>query len=734
MMEVKRAITNVRAVVIMFLFVFVFTLLLGRMVYIQANSEVNGVDLKAMAEERWTKKSKIHGERGTIYDRNGSALAQEISSYSVFAVLNKDQTSYVENPKKTAKKLAGHLDLSEETIYELLTGDKFQVEFGPSGRNLSHDKMTQIKELGLPGIHFTEEPRRYYPKQTYASHVIGYTERDMENSRLGLELSLDEYLRPEDGFIEYKTDVRGIKLPDPKENITPPKHGDDIYLTLDSNIQTALEQVMTQVESEYSPERMIAIVADPKTGEILAMSNRPSFNPNQYEQITNYLNYAVSDRFEPGSTMKVFTLAAAIEEGVYDGNAYFQSGTTQVGSARISDHNEGRGWGTITYDEGFQRSSNAAFIRIGVDHLGTDKLFEYIERFGFTEPTGIDLPNEVDSLIAQPTKINTATTSFGQGSAVTPIQQIQAATAIANDGKMMKPYIVDKIVNPETGKVVRENEPEVVGEPISKETAKQVRDLMETVVTESAGTGRPYYIEGFDVVGKTGTAQIPDPVNGGYLKGDGVNVFSFLGMAPKDDPSVIVYVAVDRPKLKSSVERGSAPVSMIFNSVMKHSLQYLNITPSMEEITEQAEQSGFQLQNYEGKTVKEVEKQLKDQGLDVIVVGSGKTIVAQQPFENRHLFAGERVILRTDGEHFAMPDIIGWSFRDVMKLSKALQLQTSMDGAGFAVVQSVKQGSTVREGDYLHVELVSPKEKNELGSSNEMIDEQENELGEEETE
>ncbi|WP_078554855.1 penicillin-binding transpeptidase domain-containing protein [Bacillus alkalicellulosilyticus] len=706
-MQVKRATTNKRAVLFLFLFLIMFSVLFGRIVYIQANSEIEGQDLKAIAESHWTKKTVIEGQRGTIYDRNGSPLAQEISSYTMYAVLNKNYSNYVKNPSKTASILAEHVEMPVEKIEELLTSDRFQVEFGPSTRNMSHEKMTELKELELDGIFFRREPRRYYPKQTYASHVIGYTERDMENSRMGLELSLDENLRAEDGYVVYQRDPRGIKLPDPKENVHPPKHGDDVYLTFDSNIQTALEQVMTKVDEEYSPERMIAIVADPKTGQILAMSNRPSFNPNHYEEITNYLNYAVSDRFEPGSTMKVFTLAAAIEEGVYNGEEEYQSGRYQLGANAVSDHNQGRGWGKINFNEGFQRSSNVAFVKLGLEKLGPDTFFTYLNRFGFAEPTGIDLPNEVDSLLADSSNLGAAYTAFGQNSAVTPIQQIQAATAIANNGKMMKPYVIDKIVNPADGSIILANEPEVVGEPVSKDTAKQVRDLLETVVTEPAGTGRPFYIEGFDVIGKTGTAQISAP-GGGYLQGHGVNIFSFLGMAPKDDPKVVVYVAVDRPQLKP-VESGSAPVSMIFNTVMKHSLQYLNITPTYEEITNQSEQ-GIQLDNYKGKDPKKVKKELEEKGLEVLVFGNGDKVIDQQPVSDRHIMIGERVLIRTEGEKFSMPDVIGWSFRDVMKLSNLLQLQMNATGAGFTVQQNISPGSTVREGDYVQVELREPSE------------------------
>ncbi|WP_017727202.1 penicillin-binding protein [Halalkalibacterium ligniniphilum] len=708
-MEIKRATTNKRAVWLLVIFLFLFSVLLGRIVFIQVTKELDGFSLQAMAEERWSKTQVIDGKRGTIYDRNGGALAQEITSYTAYAILDEDYPGHVTDPRGTAEALADKIFMPVERLEALLSSDRFQVELGAGAKNMSHEQMTAIKELDLEGIYFRQEPRRYYPKHTYASHVIGYTEKDMETSRMGLELRLDEWLRAEDGLISYQTDRRGTPLPDPSEQVTPAKNGKDVYLTLDSNIQTALEQVMSKVEDEYTPEKIIAIVADPKTGQILAMSNRPSFNPNEYENITNYLNYAVSERFEPGSTMKVFTLAAAIEEGRFNANEQFQSGQYVIPNdpRPIRDHNQGRGWGTISYLEGVQRSSNVAFSKIAIEQLGRDKVYEYLDKFGFYTTTGIDLPNEATSLINNTSLRDAAATAFGQGTAVTPIQQIQAATAIANDGKMMKPYVIDRIVNSETGEVVEAHEPEVAGEPISKETAKEVRDILETVVTSSAGTGRSFYLEGFDVAGKTGTAQIPKPT-GGYIYGHGQNIFSFLGMAPKEDPRLVVYVAVDRPSLEAH-ESGSEPVAMIFNHIMKHSLQYLNITPSYEEITKTIEE-GFTVSDYEGEVVDDVQAELEEAGMDVYILGNGETVEAQQPLPGTGLLPGEKVMLRTTDNQFAMPNIVGWSMRDVHKLSTVLELNANLFGHGFVSTQSVSEGTPIQIGEHLVVELLTPSE------------------------
>ncbi len=695
---------NLRAVILLLFFLSVFFLFFSRIGYIQFEKTVDGKELEEMAETRWTRKQILEGKRGTIYDRFGDKLAEEIPSYTLVAILDVNSQNRVEDPKRTAELLAPIVDKNVEDLEQLLSQEgRFQVELGTGTKNMSFEKKSEIEKLGLKGITFREEDRRYYPKQTFASHVIGYTERDMSKSRMGLESSLNDYLNKKDGFIQYLSDRKGIKLPTIEELIQKPKNGFDIYLTIDSNIQMALEQALTKVEEKYEPQRIMAIVANPKTGEILAMSNRPSFNPNFYEQITNYTNFTVSSRFEPGSTMKIFTLAAAIEEGVYHGEELYQSGSYQIGGRTVRDHNK-KGWGKIPFDEGFQRSSNVAFSILALEKLGPERLYEYINKFGFRKPTGIDLPNEATSLIADSYRIDAATTAFGQGSAITPIQQIQAATAIANKGKMMRPFIINRIVNPNTGEVVKQGEPTVVDQPISSETSKRVLDLMETVVTSPAGTGKPYFIDGFEVAGKTGTSEIPNPNGRGYLSGNGQYIYSFLGIAPKYNPQLIVYVAVDRPKIEI-YEVGSAPVSEIFTTVMKHSLQYLNISPTARSSKTNIVEEGSLIDDYVGEKINLAKSKLSEQGLDVYVLGSGSQVVDQWPASSTMLLSGEKVFLKTDSKSYQIPNIIGWSLRDVMNLSNLLQLNTNIVGNGFVIDFNVPENHQLKEGDYLVIEL-----------------------------
>lgn len=690
------------------IFSLLFFILFGRFVYLQATGVADGQVLAVEAQKRYLKKQVLEAKRGTILDRRGKVIAEDIPSYTIAAILDPDMPEHVTDPEETARKLAPLLNMDVADVERILKKDAKQVEFGPNGRGISQTVKKQIEALKLPGIIFLRDSKRFYPNGTFASYVVGYAQKDEATNevegKMGIEKQFNEQLKEKDGYVVYEGDQQGFKLPHADEQIVPPQNGKNIYLTIDQNIQTFLEDAMNSVEKQYTPKKMIAIVADPKTGAILAMSTRPSFDPNK-RNIENYFNDAIAYPYEPGSTMKIFTLAAAVNEGVFQPNETYQSGSYQIGNRRIRDHNK-VGWGTITFLEGVQRSSNVAFAKIVREKLGEDRFLQYLHRFHFHEPTGIDLPGEKVGNILYRYPIEKVTTGFGQGTSVTPIQQIQAATAIANGGKMMQPYVVDRIVDPDTGKTVAKHEPKVVDTPISKETAEKVLDILETVVTSEKGTGRPYQIEGYRVAGKTGTAQIPDP-EGGYLTGHQNYIFSFLGMAPRENPRLIMYVAVQQPNI-SYTETGAAPVSMIFNSVMKSSLQYLNIQPTVEKKSEKKEKS-ISLPSYVGQSVEQATASLKKQGLHVTVIGKGTKVHAQFPQAGEHVVAPDRVLLQTDGNAI-MPDLTGWSLRDVMKLAELLQLKPSFIGSGYVFQQNIAPGSVVKKNDYMIVELAKPSE------------------------
>ena len=713
MKQAKNPNINRGAAAILLIFLLLFLLLFSRFLYIEVTKTVKGHELETLAKSMWTETKTIEAQRGVIYDRKGNVLAQDIPSYTLYAIIDKSYPNHVKDPEKTAKLLAPILNAPKAEIEKKLKQKgRFQVEFGSYGRNLTQAKKNEIEKLNLDGIGFKRYSRRYYPNQKFASHVLGFTNEQAEGKSsqvgvMGLEKLLNDYLAEKDGKVTYKRDQSGMKLPEPDEEVEKPVHGKNVYLTIDENIQMFVEQALDEVVEEYDPERAIAIVVDPKTGEVLALGTRPSFNPNKRD-VKNYSNDAISSRFEPGSTMKIFTLAAAIEEGVYNGNEYYKSGRYKVYSDYVSDHNDGQGWGTITFDEGVQRSSNVAFSILARDKIGLDRYYQYLIKFGFDKKTGIDLPNEVNSSIRFDAEIEKVTTAFGQGTAVTPIQQIQAATAIANEGKMMKPYIVKKIVDPETDETIVEKKPEIAGTPISAKTAKKVLDILETVVTD--GTGKPYAIDGYQLSGKTGTAQIPSP-NGGYMKGWGKNIYSFIGFAPKDKPELIVYTAIDRPKLEL-FETGAEANAKLFKAIMKNSLQYLKIQPNEQVKSKNTDNDEYEnsitLDDYRDYTLEEAKNILEEKGFQVEIFGNANQLVTEQlPQPETTVLQGERIILKSEGK-FELPDLTGWSLADVLKLTEILNLKIDAKGSGYVTKQSIKPKSAVREGDKLTVHLKPP--------------------------
>ena len=570
-------------------FSLLFFVILARFLTIQITGRADGESLAAKAAQLYSREAPIEAKRGTIYDCKGGVLAEDAPSYSLIAVLDKRITSdpkhpeHVTNPRAAARKLSPLIGMNEEDIYRRLTAEgRFQVEFGQAGKDIPQKTKAAIEELKLPGIQFREGSKRFYPNGRFASHLIGFTKAEGSGrsaGQMGIEKEYDKLLKGGPGAVRYEGDRWDYMLPESKNRVDEPQSGKNIHLTIDGTIQSFLEEAMEQVDKEYRPEKMMAVVADPKTGKILAMGQRPTFDPSTRKGIDKgWRNEVVENEYEPGSPMKIFSLAAAVEEGVFHPHAKYKSGSYKVGKIKVKDHNGGEGWGNISYLEGVQRSSNVAFIKM-LDAMGMDTYRTYLDKFSFGRKTGIGLPGEASGHIQYKYPIEKVTTVFGQGTSVTALQLVQAMSAIATDGTMMKPYIVEKITD-EDGKNAVEYTPRQAGRPISPKTAKQVREVLGTVVSAENGTGKAYDIEGYDVAGKTGTAQISDLDGKGYQSGYNNYLFSFLGMAPKEDPELIMYVAVQKPRLnKDKYESGSQPVSMIFKPVMKNSLQYLRVKP-----------------------------------------------------------------------------------------------------------------------------------------------------------
>jgi penicillin-binding protein 2B len=698
-----------------------FFLLFGRLVFIQVTGEAEGKVLATMAENKYARESILTADRGKIIDRNGELIASDTLSYRLVAVLDEKLsdskvTRHVDDPEKAAEVLAKYLPLEKEGLVEKLTrseeqikeGKKKQVEFGSAGRNISHETVLAIREEKVPGIQFIEYKKRFYPNGNFASYLIGFAQEEEDDKgiistvgKMGLEATYNKLLTGENGKVNFKSDRFGITLPKADKQIEPAKDGLDIKLTIDKTIQNLVEDAMNEVDKEYSPDKMLVIVANPKTGAILAMSQRPSFDPSTRVGLTsNWLNEAIENTIEPGSTMKIFTLAAAIEENKWDPNATFKSGQYTLYDRTIRDHVR-EGWGTISFLEGFQRSSNVSMAYL-LERLGDREFIEYIKKFGFGTKTGIDLPKESAGVILDRFPSERLTTSYGQGSTVTPMQMIQAVTAIANDGVMMKPYVIDEIYNPNTKKVVESKEPEEKGRPISKETARKVREALATTVTSDAGTGKRFALNGYTVGGKTGTAEIPSP-NGGYLSGGSNYLHSFIGMAPIEDPQLVTYVLVQHPKLEAG-EYGSDPVSKLFTTIMESSLKYLNIIPDDVEDVETKK-----IGNFVKKDSAKAIAKLKTDGFSPVLIGGGGKVASQYPETGALLTPESIVLLATEGQT-TLPDFTGWSKKTLLSFKMLSGLDIRITGDGFVTEQSHTAGTAPGDDEPIVIQLQRPSE------------------------
>lgn len=695
---------------------FLIFLLYIQFAYLSLSPVVYGIDMDEFAKQRNTVSRTLYAKRGTIYDKDGNTLALNVSSYTVIAYLDESRSEnsstpkHVEDKEMTAQKLAPLLNMTEEYLLKLLNTEAYQVELGPGGRGITELKKEEIESLGLPGIDFIESSKRYYPNGDFASYVIGYAKQNeveetvdgitttstVIQGELGIEAKYDELLKGTNGSLTYQQDRSGYKIPDTNETRIDAENGKDIYLTLDSNIQRFTEAAVKEVEENYHPEWMMIHVIDAKTGKILATSGVPSFDPNT-RNITSYENPLTSYVYEPGSTMKTYTYMCALEKGTYDGNATYQSGSIEIGDYTISDWNN-RGWGEITFDKGYEYSSNVGVSNMINRFIDKDDLRECLSEYGFGKLTGIELPREQTGTIRFNYPVEVATAAFGQGITTTAVQHLQAMTLISNDGKMLTPQIIEKIVDTDHDQVIYEWEKKESKQIIKQSTVDKMKELMyNTISNHDAGTtGTAYYIEGFDVIGKTGTAQIYDEATGRYAEGVNNYIFSFSGMFPKDDPDVIIYAAMKKPQWGEA-----SGMSKVTVELMKRIAKYRN---TFGEETQTISETELTMPSFLSKNVEEAKSYLNTYGITPIVIGTGDTVVEQYPEKDASVLVQDKVVLITNST-FTMPSVVGWSYSDVKAIMELLGIQVTSEGYGYVVEQSIPEGTEIHENDTLHIKL-----------------------------
>ena len=709
-MKKKRKNNNVPTgnLVIIASFLF-FALIIGRGAYLALSTNIDGINIKEFSSSRTTRTDTLTATRGKIYDVNGETLAENVYSYTLIAYLDPDRTTNENNPQHvvdkegTAQALSTVIDMSYEEILSLLNKEGvYQTEFGKAGKSLNEIQKDKILALGLPGIYFIETQTRYYPNGNFLSYAIGYANTDSSGEitgEMGIEKQYDDILSGTDGYVTYQKDRNGYKISGTDEIRVEAEDGDDVYLTVDSNIQLFVEQAIAESAKQYAFDGVNIMVADAETGAILASASYPSFDPNTRNDIVSYLDSNVSIGTEPGSTMKIYTYMAAMEAGKYNGNDTYLSGiyTAQDGT-QIGDHDRA-GWGVITYDYGFAQSSNVAVANLVTKYIDRATLGNYFKKLGFGSKTGIELPNEASGKISFQYETEVINASFGQGILTTPIQNIKALTAIANDGVLLQPYIVDKIVDGSTGEVTYQGERTELGQVASSSTVTKMKQLMHDVV--DFGTGSIYAMEGYDLIAKTGTAQIASTDGSGYLTGEYDVIRGFAGIYPAENPKLIIYATMTRPQSKSA-----RPLSMIIDQIIVNATQYYGIDTTVDdnEVVDPVVEN--LMPSFINQTINNATTTLTEMGVTPYVLGNGTKVVSQYPAEGTTITNKEKVFLVTnDDTTIAMPNITGWSLKEVKTFANLLKIPLTVTGNGYVTSQSIPEGTILNQDSMLTVTL-----------------------------
>jgi cell division protein FtsI (penicillin-binding protein 3) len=640
--------SHVRLAVAKILFLSIFLVIGGRAFYLQV---LQGDRLMRLGQRQHLKEWTVLPKRGAVFDRGGEPLALSLEAQSVYA-----RPRRVRDAAKTGRELARVLKMNSAEIKEKLSSAK---PFVWIKRQISPNEAAQIQALNIEGLGMFYEPHRYYPQGQLAGQVIGFVGRDAEGLE-GLELRYNDYIRGEPGSSITERDALGRRvLVEGVEGLQIPAGG-DIHLTLDTSIQHSAEKELEASIAKYRAKAGVAIAVEPRTGEILALANYPTFNPNNYstESSEHRRNRAVTDSFEPGSTFKTILAAAALDEGIVDKEDLFFCEYGKYSYAgRIIHDTHPHGW--LPFSKILQVSSNIGFSKVA-DKLKKDRYFKYIEKFGFGQTTGIDMPGEAPGLLRRPetwSGIDLATHAFGQGLSATPLQMVMAYAAIANGGFLMRPYVVRRALSSK-GEVLVANQPHVIRRVISERTARSLASMLKDVTNEG-GTGKMAKVEGFDVAGKTGTAQKVDLVNGGYDAKK--RVASFVGFVPADEPRLVLMVLVDEPQTNVY---GGVVAAPVFQNIARSTLRHFGVAAKTSEFVSAA------------VTDPEIPLRRAPKRNSQTVVDAGAT-----------------------------PDFVGLSLREAVEKARNLNLKVKIHGNGYVVKQSPGPGGRWDESATLVLNL-----------------------------
>jgi stage V sporulation protein D (sporulation-specific penicillin-binding protein) len=661
--------------------------LIGRLLYLQF---YRSAWLSESAVDQRIREIPVEAKRGIIYDRHGRELAVSVSTESVYAI-----PAEIRNPEETAARLAAILALDETNLRNKL---KKRQAFTWIKRKIEPETARQVQMLSLPGIGLTQESQRHYPHDNLAAHILGFNGIDSQGLD-GVEMTFDSYLKGRSGSVVIEYDARGREIPQASHRFVPPIEGHNIYLTIDLVIQQIVERELDRVMKETQAKAATIIAIDPRDGGILALANRPDYNPNRFSEFSPKLwrNIAVSNAYEPGSTFKIVTTSAVMSEHIVKPEErFFDPGEVEVQGRNIHCWKHG-GHGSQSFTEVVQNSCNVGFVNVGL-RLGRDSFYRYIDAFGFGQHTNIDLPGEAKGITIDRTKatpINIATMSIGQSIAVTPIQLVTAAATIANDGQLLRPQIVREVKD-KAGQTVRGFQADAIRQVLDPTITKQVKEILESVVSQ--GTGKNAYIEGFRIAGKTGTAQKVGA--GGYLPDK--YVASFVGFAPANNPQVAMLVIIDEPV---GLYYGGQIAAPVFGAVMKDVLQYLKVSPQLSDTAKPSSQETHVLvPSVINLSIPEAIKEIEKAGLIPRIEESGDRIADQIPKPGSRMPTGGGVLLYTVTPRYlsgevTVPELAGGTMREASDSLAELGLVINPVGSGGKVIkQDPLPGSKVLSG------------------------------------
>ncbi len=726
----KIAIVNMRMLIMILILGALVTLVVTNVLFTMVTGVHfrSGQTIVSEDAEKGLIKSTVYAERGNIFDRNREIIAQNIDSYNLIVILDQDRKYgneiahvAVDKMEETAEALAPILECEAENLLQYMTSaietnpDVYQTELGNYGKELSAQQKADIEALDLPGLEFEETVSRVYPVSHFASQLIGYAQYNEEDGRIsgvnGLEQYYDEYLKGIDGEIIYKNDGNGTLIPNSTVQTKSAENGSDVYLTIDKNVQLAVEEALNDTMTSNDATAAWCIVMEADTGKVLAQAGYPSFDLNERDEITQHLNIPAQYTFEPGSVLKPFIYAAAMNEGVYDENVLYSTNPVALGYdingnlaevyANSSNHirtignAEGKTYGNITFDEGLIRSTNTTTVHLVMDYLTPELAVDYLKRFNLDEPVEMEGIHLAAGVMNVTNPLDLYSAIFGQSITVNSYQLIRAASALFTDGRMVEPYIVEKIVNPNTDEVEYQAEEKKSEQVISEEAAQQIQDLMTEVVELDYGTANSYQMSDVTLMGKTGTGEIA--VEGGYSSE--IFTSSMLAAAPADNPEIIIYYAFQSSNIKTYNRE-------YFQDIVREALMAVDMYNEVNEQTTNESDANtiysvYTMPELVNHTFSYIESKLNPHTQNIHYIGDGTSIIAQFPSANEEVVSTQKVFLLTNGTSISMPDMSGWNRTDVTVFCDMVGLQLSIEGDGSVQSQSIQAGSSIQEGQTL---------------------------------